>query len=116
MSTLEATCPPHRRGTRVRSRLLALGAVIASGATALILTLSGANQAIGVAQARPITATAVVRVAPARSFHEPTTHTPRHLLVAGRNAGPSLTTVLFPLAPEERQRVLRIILTTPRHL
>jgi hypothetical protein len=113
MSTLEAIRPPRHR----RTRPLALGAVIAVGAIALTLALSGANQAIGVAQARPFTPLAALALAaPAGSFHEPTTHTPRHLLVAGRNTGPSLTTVLFPLAPEERGRVLRIILTTPRHL
>lgn len=113
MSTLEAIRPP-RHG---RTRPLALGAVIAVGAIALILAFSGANQAIGVAQARPFTPLAALpSAAPAGCFHEPTTHMPRHLLVAGRNTGPSLTTVLAPVSPLERERVLRIILTTPRDL
>ena len=70
MSNLEAIRPPRHR----RTRPLALGAVIAVGAIALILALSGANQAIGVAQARPFTPLAALALAaPAGSFHEPTT-------------------------------------------
>ena len=118
MSTLQTNQRnPHGHGARTGAIAVAVGALIAIGISVLTLTLTGANQAIGVAQARPFTPLAALpSAAPAGSLHEPTTHTPPHLLVAGRNTGPSLTTVLFPLAPEERGRVLRIILTTPRHL
>jgi hypothetical protein len=43
MSTREATRQPLRRRTRFRTRLLTVSALIAIGATALILALSGAN-------------------------------------------------------------------------
>ena len=43
MSTLRATRLPQIRGTRLRTRVLALSALIAIGATALVLALTGAN-------------------------------------------------------------------------
>jgi hypothetical protein len=114
MPSLRTIRPPHRRRTQFASRLRALGAVIALGATAL--TLNGATQAIEVAQARPPMPFVAVRAAPADSVHGPATDRIRCLNTPRRIAGPSLTTVLFPLTPEERGRVLRIILMTPCHL
>jgi hypothetical protein len=45
MSTLQVTRRPRRRITRLRTRLLAVSALIAIGATAVILALTGANHA-----------------------------------------------------------------------
>jgi len=80
MSTLEATRETQSGGTRFRTRLLALGALIAAAAAALILVLSGADHAakthpaIGT-QARPyVPSSAVQPAAPAGYFRDPTTH------------------------------------------
>ena len=117
MSTLQTNQRnPHGHGARTGAIAVAVGALIAIGISVLTLTLTGANQAIGVAQARPYMPPAAVRAAPAGSVIEPTTDRLRCLSTPRRIAGPSLTTVLFPLAPEERGRVLRIILMTPCHL
>jgi hypothetical protein len=46
MATIDATREPLRRRTRFRTSLVALSALIAIGATAIILVLSGANHAM----------------------------------------------------------------------
>ncbi len=51
MSTLETTRRPQSGMTRLRTRLLALGTLIAIAATALVLALSHSNHALRVRSA-----------------------------------------------------------------
>ena len=79
MSTLRATRLPQIRGTRLRTRVLALSALIAIGATALVLALTGANHtrtptANSGAQPRSHTPATVKSAAPAGAFLDPTSH------------------------------------------
>lgn len=122
MSTLEVTRPSHGRSTRFRTRLLALGALTAIGATALIVALSVANQAtrsqaaIRGAEARSHTPrAAVASQAPAGYFRDPTTHvlvrvsTTRPTVRPARSSQPTRHSVLPSLTPTERQYVLGIV-------
>lgn len=115
MSTLEATRQPQRRGARFRARLLALGALIAIGAAALILALSGANHAtithpsIGT-QARPYVSRGAVQSAPpAGYFRDPTTHSLVRVSTTGATTQPP------PSSPPALQSVLRSLTPTERH-
>ena len=80
MSTLRAPRLPQSRGTRLRTRVLALSALIAIGATALVLALPGANHtrtpsaANSGAQPRSHTPATVKSAAPAGAFLDPTSH------------------------------------------
>lgn len=80
MSTLRATRLPRIRGTRLRTRVLALIALIAIGTTALVLALTGANPtrtpgaANNEAQSRSHTPASVKSAAPAGAFLDPTSH------------------------------------------
>ena len=120
MATLEATPRTQTGRTRLRTRLLTLGALVAIGAAALILALSGSNRgtnphpAIGT-QARPYVPPAAVRsAAPAGYLRDPATHklarvrTPAATQSA-RSSRPTLQSVLRSLTPAERQHVLGIV-------
>lgn len=80
MSTLQVTRRPRRRITRLRTRLLAVSALIAIGATAVILALTGANHATttkataAAAQPRSHTPTVVKSAAPGGAFLDPANH------------------------------------------
>jgi hypothetical protein len=121
MATLEATPRTQTGRTRLRNRLLTLGALVAIGAAALILALSGSNSgtnphpAIGT-QARPYVPPAAVQsAAPAGYFRDPATHKLVRVRTTGaatQSAGPSrptLQSVLRSLTPAERQHVLGIV-------
>ena len=115
MSTLEATRQTQTGGARSRIRLLALGALIAVGAAALILALSGANHAttthpaIGT-QARPYAPpVAFQRPAPAGYFRDPITHA----LV--RVSTTAVATRPAPASPPTLQSILRSLTPTERH-
>jgi hypothetical protein len=77
MSTLRATRPSQIRGTRPRTRVLAL---IAIGATALVLALTGADgtrtqtTASSRAQPRAHTPASVTSAAPTGAFLDPASH------------------------------------------
>jgi len=120
MSTLEAPRQTQSGGTRLRSRLLALGALIAAGAAAVILALSGSDHAtttypaIGT-QARPYAPSgAAPSAAPAGNFRDPTTHklvrigTPGPTTQAAPSSEPTLQSVLRKLTPAQRRYVLGI--------
>jgi hypothetical protein len=102
MSTLEATPGLHRLRTRFRAGLLALGVLIAIGAAVVTLPLTGSNHAtnphatIGGAQIRRYTAAALPSAGPGGRFRDPTTHALVHVPDAGRNAWPTLASVLSP--------------------
>ena len=113
MSTIQATRKTLSRGNRSRIRRVALGALIAVGAAALILAISGTDHAIdphavvGGAQARTYTqSTRVPATPPAGYFRDPTTHALVRLQTAGRNTSPTLASVLAHLTPKQRQYVL----------
>jgi hypothetical protein len=121
VSTLEATRGPRSGRTRLRVRLLALGALIAIGATALILTLGHSDHAASPhaaihAKGQHQTAGAPVPTAPAGYFRDPTTHALVRVSPARQTAWPSLASVLAPLTPQARQYVLRLMSMTPAQL
>ncbi|HTP23905.1 MAG TPA: hypothetical protein VMJ65_30165 [Solirubrobacteraceae bacterium] len=120
MSTLEASRQTQRGRARFRTRLLALGTLIAGGAAALILALSGANHAsnthpaIGT-QARPYVPPAAVGSAgPAVNFRDPTTHKLGRVSTTAAATKPAPASHLTPqstlqsLTPTERHYVLGI--------
>ena len=118
MSTVEATREPQSGRTRLRIRLLALGALIAIGATGLILTLghsdhSARPHAAVHAAGRYQTAPAAVPSVPAGYFRDPTTHALVRVSPAGRDASPSLASVLASLTPRARRYVLGLTSLTP---
>ena len=116
MSTLEATRQTDSRAARFRIRLLALGALIAAGAAALIVALSGSDHATNThpaigTQARPYTSPVAVQPpAPPGYFRDPTTHRLVRVVTtaAGTRPAPSLQSILRGLNPEERNYVLGI--------
>jgi len=120
MSTLEATRQTPSGGTRIGTRLLALGALIAMGTGAFILALSGSNHAththpaIGT-QARPYVPPAAVQSpAPAGYFRDPTTHKLVRVSTTAAGTQPATSTrttlqsALRSLTPTERHYVLGI--------
>jgi hypothetical protein len=126
MSTLEATRQTQSGGARFRIRLLALGALIAAGAAALILALSGSNHATNThpaiathpaigTQARPYPRPmAVQSPAPAGYFRDPTTHklvrvpTTAAATQAAPASSPSVQSILQSLTPAQRHYALGI--------
>jgi len=122
MSTLEATRQTDSRAARFRIRLLALGALIAAGAAALIVALSGSDHATSTHpalgthpaiahQARPYTSPVAVQPpAPPGYFRDPTTHRLVRVVTtaAATRPAPSLQSILRGLNPEERNYVLGI--------
>jgi hypothetical protein len=121
MSTVEATREPQSGRTRLRIRLLALGALIAIGATALILTLGHSDHAARPhaaihAEGQYQTAPPAVPSVPAGYFRDPATHALVRVSPEGRNAWPSLASVLAPLTPRARRYVLGLMSLTPAQL
>jgi hypothetical protein len=121
MSTIEATRRTRSGGAKLHIRLLALGALIAVGAAALILALSGAKHttnthpAIGT-QARPyVPPVAFQSPAPAGYFRDPRTHRLVRVGTAAavasrpaRSSNPTLQSILRSLTPTQRHYVLGI--------
>jgi len=76
MSTLRATRLAQVRGTGLRTRVLALSALIAIGATALVLGLTGPDgtRTQSAAQPRSHTPGSVKSAAPTGAFLDPASH------------------------------------------
>ena len=120
MSTLEATRQTESGGARFRNRLLALGALVAAGAAALILALSGANHATNThpaigTQARPyVSPVAVQSPPPAGYFRDPTTHKLVRISSTPAATEPAsvsdatLQSIVRSLTPAQRHYVLGI--------
>jgi hypothetical protein len=127
MATLEATQRTQSGRNRFRAGLLAVGVILAIGAAALIVALSGTNSgtnphpAIG-AQARPYVPAAGPRSsAPPGYFRDPATHRLTHVsppaaaTQSTRSRRPTLQSVLQSLTPAERQHVRGIIALSKSH-
>ena len=127
MATLEATQRTQSGRNRFRAGLLAVGVIIAIGAAALIVALSGTNSgtnphpATG-AQARPYVPAAGPRSsAPPGYFRDPATHrltrvsAPPDATRSARSSRPTLQSVLQSLTPTQRQHVRGIIALSKSH-
>jgi hypothetical protein len=122
MSTVQATPRSLRRRIGLRSRLLAVSALVAVGAVALILALSGSNHAttphpaIRGAQPWPRSTqpwpdtplTAVTPAGPAGHFRNPDTHELLRMRSAAKNVSPTRASALEPLTPLQWRYVHRI--------
>jgi hypothetical protein len=115
MPTLQSTHNPHRPSTRLGAGLGALGALIAIGAIALIIALTGtghagaANGAIHRALARAHTRTVAVIPASFNGFfQDPATYGVQRVHTTKPNGWPSLASVLAPLTLQQRRYVLGI--------
>ena len=116
MPTLQSsTHHPHQLRMRLGAGLAALGAIVAIGAIALLVALTGsahagaANGPIQRAQARTHTQSVAVLPASFNGFYQdPTTQTLHRVRATTRNGWPTLASVLAPLTREQRQYVLGI--------
>jgi hypothetical protein len=116
MPTLQSsTHNPHRASTRLGAGLGALGALIAIGAIALIIALTGtehagaANGAIHRAQVRAhIPSVAVIPPSFNGFFQDPATHGVQRVRATKPTGWPSLASVLAPLTAQQRRYVLGI--------
>ena len=115
MPTLQSsTHHPRRTRMRVGAGLAALGALIAIGATALLMAAASAGHAgtasAALHQAPPSAQTRSVAVIPAdfSFFRDPTTHAVERVRTTTGNGWPTLESVLAPLTPQQRQYVLGI--------
>jgi hypothetical protein len=141
MSTAEATPRSLRGRIRLRTRLLVVSALVAVGATALVLALAGSNHvttphpAIRGAQPWPDTPlTAVTAGGPgaqpwpdtpltagtsagtAGHFRNVNTHALPRVRSAARNARPTRASELARLSPRQRQYVLGLASLSPAQL
>ncbi|MBV9417480.1 MAG: hypothetical protein JO363_21015 [Solirubrobacterales bacterium] len=115
MPTLQSSShrPRHLR-MRLGAGLVALGALIAIGATALLMAVASAGHAgtvtAAVHQAPPSAQTRTVAVIPADfSFlRDPTTHALERVRTTAGNGWPTLESVLAPLTPQQREYVMGI--------
>jgi hypothetical protein len=114
MPTLQSsTHQPHQLSMRLGAGLATLGALIAVGAIALLIALTGgesasaANGAIHRAQPRAHTRSVAVIPASFKGFfQDPTTHAVQRVRTTTRNGWPTLASVLAPLTPQQRQYVV----------
>jgi len=99
---------------RLGAGRIALGALIAIGATALLMAVASAGHAgtasAAVRQAPPSAQTRTVAVMPAgfSLFRDPTTHALERVRPTTGNGWPTLESVLAPLTPQQRQYVTGI--------
>ena len=116
MPTLQrSTRHPDQLRTRLGAGLAALGAVVAIGAIALLVALTGgahagaANGAIHWKQPRAHTRSVAVIPASFNGFYQDsTTRTVQRVRNSTRNGWRTLASVLAPLTREQRQYVLGI--------
>ena len=116
MPTLHSrTHHPRHPRTRLGRRLVALGALIAIGTTALLMAVAsagfGGTASAAVHQAPSSAYTRTVAVIPASFkgvFRDPTTHAILRVPITAHSGWPTLASVLAPLTPQQRQYVLGI--------